>query len=75
MKEDCKIRKGYRVSGHNTADGRLSLWYFPTEDDANFFAKGLAESTKQEADVMLYLGSWRQAKPPMEFIPAIPNEE
>lgn len=75
---DCKCRDGYRVSGKNTADGRLSLWYFPTQEDADRFAKHLVEDTSQdEVDVLLYVGSWRKAKPPLEFIPAKPlqNEE
>ena len=70
MKEDCKIRSGYRVIGHNTADGRLSDWYFPTLEDANNFAKQLAQETGKEADVTKYLGSWRRAKPPIEFVKA-----
>ena len=68
---DCKIRSGYRVIGNNTADGRLSSWYFPDLENANSFAKQLAKETKKEVDVVKYLGSWRVAEPPTEFVPAL----
>lgn len=68
MKEDCKIRNGYRVIGNNTADGRISVWYYPDKEHADLFAQSLAESTGKEVDVVKYLGSWRTTKPPCEFI-------
>jgi len=67
---DLKKRDGFRVVGHNTADERLSCWYFPTLEAANIFAKSLCEDTKKEVDVCKYIGSWRPAQPPAEFVVA-----
>ena len=65
---DSKIRSGYRVIGANTADGRLSVWYYPTEEDASSFAKFLAETTGLEVDVVKYIGSWKRQEIPVEYI-------
>jgi hypothetical protein len=74
-KDDCKIRSGYRVVGSNTADGSLHDWYAGTLEEANNLAKHLANSTGEEVDVLKYLGTWRPAEPPMEFIKATDAEE
>lgn len=66
----CKIRSGFRVISNNMSDGHLHCWYFPTLDEANNFAKGLSEESGREADVLKYLGSWRRAQPPIEFVPS-----
>lgn len=70
-----KIRSGYRVSGYDTSTRSLHLWNFTDRDLANAFAKSLAESSSQEVHVLKYLGSWRKAKPPLEFIPAEGEED
>lgn len=69
--KDCKLRDGYRVVGvtvppHET----LHSWYFATLEGANQFAQTLVEMTGREVDVCKYIGSWRPAKPPTEFVPA-----
>jgi hypothetical protein len=66
----AKIRSGYRVIGHNTSDGQLSCWHFPTQEFADKFAQVLCEDTGEEVDVCKYIGSWRVAKLPTEFIAA-----
>lgn len=67
---DTKIRSGFRVMGNNTVDGRHHVWYFPSLEMANAFAKQLSEDTGKEVDVAKYLGSWRRAAPPTEFVPS-----
>lgn len=66
---DNKMRNGFRVVGNNTTDGKLHSWYFPTLDLANAFANQLCRDTGKEVDVCKYLGSWRKAEPPTEFVP------
>ncbi len=73
--KDCKIRSGFRVIGPNTADGKESTWYMPTIGEANSFAEQLAKTTDKEVDVCKYLGSFRKAKPPIEFVPATDIKE
>ena len=67
---DSTIRSGYRVVGYNTADGRLHNWYWPDLETANAFARQLCETTGNEFEVLKYLGSWRVATPPVEFVGA-----
>ena len=69
MEGDTKIRSGYRVVGFSTG-GFLNVWYYPTLDNANSFAKFLAEETGREVDVMKYIGSWKRQDVPVDFIPA-----
>lgn len=71
---DHKIRAGYRVVGHNTADGQLHSWYFQDIESANNFAKRLCRDTGREVDVHKFLGSWRIAEPPVEFVEATDRE-
>lgn len=57
------VKSGYRVIGPNTADGALHSWYFPSEEDANRFAKDLAISTDQEIEVCKFVSCWRSVIP------------
>lgn len=71
MNENGKARDGYRVYGNCTAPSKEPhLWYFSTREEADRFAQSLATTNGKEVDVLLYVGSWRLAKPPLEFIPA-----
>ena len=65
----AKVRSGFRVFGP-TLTGETHLWYFPTLNDANAFAKQLCEAVRDEVVVMKYLGSWEPSAPPVEFIKA-----
>lgn len=65
---DDKVDSGFRVIGHNTSDGALHAWCFPTLEAANHFAKHLCEDTGQDVAVTQFLGRWRRAKPPVEFV-------
>jgi hypothetical protein len=67
---DNNARNGYRVIGNNTTDGKLHAWYFPDLPSANAFAQTLCQTTGKEVEVAKYVGSWRQAAPPTEFVEA-----
>jgi hypothetical protein len=66
---NTKIRTGFRVVGHNTSDGDLHSWFFPSLELANAFAQQLCQDTGKEVDVCKYLGSWRRVEP-VEFVAA-----
>lgn len=68
IKQGAKSRCGYRVIGKNTSDWQLNMWYFPTLETANHFAKQLATDTEQEVTVTKYIGTWRRASLPLDFI-------
>lgn len=83
-KQDGHLDDGYRVVGPNTADGALSMWYFPTLKDANQFAKQLAEESPRpfgvsnrlgidhsgSVSVLKFIGRWRPRIQPVEYIKA-----
>lgn len=73
MSNKHKIRKGYRVVGPNTADYKISTWYFPTFKEAEQFCNHIAADVDAEYDILKYVGTVRQ-KPleprPVEYVPA-----
>ena len=71
---DHKIRSGYRVVGESSL-GHVEYWCFPTQEDADNFAKYLCEQTGKEVDVLKYTGSWRRSRPPVEFVPSTEKQK
>lgn len=71
-----RIRSGYRVVGYALRDlhptmmlrPEINIWYFSTLEEANHFAKQLAEDSDQEVDVYKFVGSWRMTRNPVEFV-------
>jgi hypothetical protein len=66
---DYKIDDGFRVIGRNTSDGALTMWYFPSLKEAQHFAQMLCGETGADVTVTKFLGRWRVAIPPVEFVP------
>jgi hypothetical protein len=62
----------FRVSGPNTADGRMELWYFPTRKDADYFAKFICGETGKSYEVLQHIGTWcvEKPRPPVKFVKA-----
>lgn len=68
---DKLLTEAQRARAQAEADnGETHYWYFGTLESANAFAKQQCEATGAEIDVVKYVGSWRIAAPPVEFIPA-----
>lgn len=65
--KDSKLRRGFRIIGPNTSDGKTSVWYSESLEDANRLAKYWAETNGAEYEIAEYVGSWKP-KIPVEYI-------
>ena len=75
MKNDTKLRDGYRVVGPTILHldpvfKVMHCWCFPTEEEASVFARKMCLENNDEYDVMKYIGSWRPSELPVEFVKA-----
>ena len=64
----------FRVYGCVIGGITMHTWHYGTLGEAHRFAEQMARETGRDYEVMEYLGAWRRATPPAEFIPAAMKE-